>query len=124
MALFNLPFKQDGNIVTSGTPPWAKRLLKRLDNKKDEQDWATRTGGTTQPNSGRNWHRKLDVRNDEFLVDCKETERASYTITVGQWEDLKRQANTERRSPMLKISFLQGNGKKVELVVVAAEFAE
>jgi len=40
---------------------------------------------------------------------------------VKQWEELQIQANKERRSPMLKISFVKGS-KKLELVVISAEF--
>jgi hypothetical protein len=119
-----LPFRLVGSIeivVTDMTPPWAKR--KKLNNKKDEQDWAQRTGGVAQPSSGRLWHRKADTRNDEFLTDCKETERGSYTITVKDWRQLLAWANKERRSPMLKIKFVTDQGI-LELVVVPAALME
>jgi len=106
--------------VTDATPPWANRP--RLNNKLDEKNWAQRTGGQIQPNSGRRWDRKGDTRNEEFLTDCKETQRGSYTLTVKAWKQLEKQARVERRSPMLKIKFLTQQGP-LEVVVIPAEFA-
>jgi hypothetical protein len=98
-------------------PPWADR--RRLDNKRDELDWTRRTGGYQQPNSGRTWFRKADVRDEDYLWDCKETEKGSYTINLKEWEKLGRQARKENgRMPGLKVTFVKGNGKKVELIII------
>jgi hypothetical protein len=98
-------------------PPWADR--RRIDNKRDELDWTRRTGGQQQPNSGRSWFRKADVRDEDYLWDCKETERKSFTIVLSQWEKLTRQARREAgRLPGYKVTFVKDNGKRVELIII------
>src|SRR5262245_28195479 len=98
-------------------------MKSRLDNRKDERDWARRRNGVTQPNSGRMWHRKADVRDAELLTDTKQTERGSFTITVANWRKLEREAIRERRVPCIKISFLD-SGRDLELIVLPAHYLD
>lgn len=98
-------------------PPWANR--KRLDNQKDERDWKKRQGGQLQPNSGRSWVRKADVRDEDYLWDCKQTERGSFTISLRKWEDLVKQAQKENgRMAGYKVTFVKEGGKRVELIII------
>jgi len=98
-------------------PPWADR--RRINNKQDEINWARRRGGTTQPNSGRTWFRKADVRDEDYLWDAKETERGSFTISLREWEKLTRQARRENgRMPGYKVTFVKESGKRVELIII------
>lgn len=100
-------------------PKWADKPTK--DNKKHEQAWAKKRGGTTQPSSGRFWHAKFDVKDDELLTDNKETERLSYSIRVADWKLLQRAASKEGLAPCIQITFHTGQGLPIDLVVLPAE---
>lgn len=101
------------------TPKWAEKPAK--DNKKHEQAWARQRQGRAQPSSGRFWHAKFDVKDDELLTDNKQTERLSYTVKLADWKALTRAANREGLEPCLQITFLQESGDPVHLVVLPAE---
>jgi hypothetical protein len=100
-------------------PKWADKPNK--DNKKHEQDWAKARGGRAQPNSGRFWHAKMDVKDGELLTDNKQTEKGSYTIKLQDWLLLQRTAASEGLAPCLQITFLRSDGSPVNLVVLLAD---
>jgi hypothetical protein len=100
-------------------PKWHDKPKK--DNKKHEQTWAKARGGKAQPSSGRFWHAKLDVKDEELLTDNKQTERLSYSIRVADWRMLQRAAAREGLSPCLQITFLQESGPAIHLAVISAE---
>jgi len=98
-------------------PKWANKPTK--DNKKHEQAWAKARGGNPQPNSGRFWHAKFDVKDDELLTDNKQTERGSFSIRVAEWRLLQRAASREGLAPCLQITFITEQGP-VDMVVLPA----
>jgi hypothetical protein len=101
-------------------PKWLGKS--ELDNVKDERNWATRRGGRTQTNSGRQWYAKGDTKDEILLSDTKETQRKSYTIRREDWQQLTRWALDNHRVPCLKIRFVGGD--KSEIVVIPADFLE
>lgn len=100
------------------TPKWADKPAK--DNKKHEAAWAKARAGKAQPSSGRFWHAKFDVKDDELLTDNKQTERLSYSIRVADWQQLQRAASREGLAPCIQITFLTGQGSPIDLVVLPA----
>ena len=42
--------------------------------------------------SGALWSAKADVRSDEFLVECKTTEKPYYSLTMKVWEKIEKEA--------------------------------
>ena len=42
--------------------------------------------------SGALWGSKGDVRHDEFLVECKTTEKSFYSLTMKVWEKIEKEA--------------------------------
>lgn len=101
------------------TPRWANKPTK--DNKKHEKEWAKARAGRAQPSSGRFWHAKMDVKDDELLTDNKETERLSFSIKLADWKLLQRAAQREGLQPCFQITFIQSDGGKINLVVLPAE---
>lgn len=100
-------------------PKWADKPAK--DAKAHEKSWAKARGGKPQPNSGRFWHAKMDVKDEELLTDNKQTERLSYTIRLQDWKELMRQASQEGLAPCLQITFVRAMGPPVNLVVLPAD---
>jgi hypothetical protein len=100
-------------------PKWADKPAK--DNKAHEKAWAKARQGHTQASSGRFWHAKLDVKDDELLTDNKQTERLSYTIKLAAWKELLRAASREGLEPCLQITFVQQEGPPINLVVLPAD---
>lgn len=103
----------------SSRPKWADKPTK--DNKKHEATWAKARAGRAQPSSGRFWHAKFDVKDEELLTDNKETERLSYSIRVADWELLQRAASKEGLAPCLQITFHRTQGNPIHLVVLPAD---
>lgn len=101
------------------TPKWADKPAK--DNKKHEKAWARQRQGRAQPSSGRFWHAKMDVKDDELLTDNKQTERASFSIKIQDWLALRRAASREGLAPCLQITFIRSDGSPVNLVVLEAD---
>lgn len=100
-------------------PKWADKP--RKDNRLHEAKWAKARAGRAQPSSGRFWHAKMDVKDDELLSDNKQTERLSYSIRVADWKLLARAAAKEGLAPCLQITFIQETGSPIDLVVLPAE---
>jgi hypothetical protein len=100
-------------------PRWHDKPAK--DNKKHEQAWAKARGGRAQPSSGRFWHAKFDVKDDELLTDNKQTEKLSFTIRVADWKLLQKAASKEGLAPCIQITFLAEQGSPIDLVVLPAD---
>lgn len=71
--------------------------------QKQEKDLAQRSGGQMQSGSGNGHWRKGDVRTDEFLIDAKRTDAASWTLHAETWETIRQQALLDGRSPMIAL---------------------
>jgi hypothetical protein len=99
-------------------PVWSEKPKK--DNRRHEQKWAKARGGKPQPNSGRFWHAKFDVKDSELLTDNKQTERGSFSIRVADWRILQKAASREGLAPCLQVTFLTERGS-IDLAVISAD---
>ena len=70
------------------------------------------------PRSGGLWFAKGDSKSDEYLIENKQTEKESFSVSVKLWEKINREALLSRRIPLLSIEM--GDGK-LELVVLSME---
>ena len=90
----------------------AKKGTTKYFSNKQEKDVAKQIGGNTVIASGALWHSSSDVRNSQFLVECKTTEKDYYTITAKVWEKICKEANRDgMRTPLLVID-LHNNHKE------------
>ena len=80
--------------------------------QKQEKSVAKDLNARTVVASGALWNAKADVRNSQFLVECKTTSKDYYTITAKVWEKICKEANRDRmREPLLVID-LHNNHKE------------
>ena len=69
-----------------------------------EKSVAKNLGGRVVVASGALWSAKGDVRNDNYLVECKTTRKDFYTITSKVWEKIVKEANSDHlRTPLLVV---------------------
>ena len=80
--------------------------------KKDAKDF----GGYRQKGSGNFWSKPGDVKTDKFLIDSKQTDKQSYSITLKTWDKLYKEALFSFRIPILSLLI-----KDKELVVLSKE---
>ena len=72
--------------------------------QKQEKSVAKELDAKTVVASGALWGAKADVRNKQYLVECKTTEKSFYTITSKVWEKICKEANRDgMRDPLLVI---------------------
>lgn len=69
-------------------------------------------GGRTQPGSGNQWHSKADVKTPDHLVECKYTEKASYSLKAVELEKLLVEAMKASKEPILCIQFCHPKTKR------------
>lgn len=50
--------------------------------RKQEKDWAAKTGGRVNPGSGNGWRHKNDVRSASFSDELKYTDKKSFSIKL------------------------------------------
>lgn len=87
------------------------KLLKKI-SQKQEKSVAKELGAKTVVASGALWNAKGDVRNAQYLVECKTTEKDYYTITSKVWEKICKEALKDgMRTPLLVID-LHNNHKE------------
>lgn len=59
--------------------------------------------------SGALWVSKGDVRHDEFLVECKTTEKSFYSLTMKVWEKIEKEAIKDGlRVPLMCVDINNG----------------
>lgn len=83
----------------------------KLQEKRAAKDY----GGTITPGSGNQWFQKADVKTDTWLIECKTTTKASYSLKAITWDKLWRQAMSEGRDAMMEIEF---SDEDIHLVVL------
>lgn len=66
--------------------------------------------------SGNKWNNPGDVKTDTFLIDSKQTEKKSYSISLETWDKLYSEALFSFRLPLLSIKI-----QDKELVVMDKE---
>jgi hypothetical protein len=67
--------------------------------------------GKKRPRSGGLWFAPGDVSTEEFLIDCKTTEKKSFSITEQIWDKIHTEALKCRKMPCLSIQL--GDGTEV-----------
>lgn len=67
-------------------------LTKKKRSQKQEKSVAKDLGAKTVIASGALWGAKGDVRSDQFLFECKTTEKPKYIFTAKSWEKITKQA--------------------------------
>jgi hypothetical protein len=70
--------------------PWNKARKQRY--VKQEERLNKLQGGRSGINSGRHWRWKRDGTVGGFLVECRETQKRSYTISYDEFQAITRQA--------------------------------
>ena len=62
--------------------------------------------------SGALWGSKGDVRHDDFLVECKTTEKSFYSVTMTVWEKIEKEAIKDGlRIPLMCIDLNDGKDR-------------
>lgn len=62
--------------------------------------------------SGALWGSKGDVRHDEFLVECKTTEKPFYSLTMKVWEKIEKEAVRDGlRIPLMCVDINNGEDR-------------
>lgn len=72
---------------------------------KHERQLARQVGGRPQPASGAIDGYKGDVITDQLLLDLKETDKQSQTVTVAALHKIQREADGAGREPALVLRF-------------------
>ncbi len=82
-----------------------KQLTNRQRGDTHELDTANKINGRTQPNSGATpWQRyKADVSSDNFLYQCKLTDKSKFTINETILAEITRQARVNHKDPVVVI---------------------
>lgn len=71
--------------------------------KRQEKNLARRTNGSQQSGSGNGPWRKGDVRLEDYLIEAKRTDRASWTFKASEWETIRHHALMEGRTPAIHL---------------------
>lgn len=62
--------------------------------------------------SGALWGSKGDVRHDEFLVECKTTDKSFYSLTMKVWEKIEKEAIKDSiRTPLMCVDVNGGKDR-------------
>lgn len=87
-------------------------IMKRwqLKEKSDEKTFK----GKRTTGSGNRWYAPGDVRTDNLLIENKQTDNASYSITTKVWKKIEKEALFAYRLPMMSIQI-----QDVEVVVLS-----
>lgn len=89
--------------------PNRRTSTNQVRSRRQESAVAEDLGGRRTPASGSQWHSKGDVKAAKILVECKTTEKRTYTLHV---EDLKKIAAhgiLERRLGVMQVEFGDGS---------------
>lgn len=79
------------------------KLIKKK-SQKQESKIANDLGGKVTIASGALYFQRADVRNDKYLVECKFTEKAYYSLTIKTWEKIRSEAIKDGlRIPVMEI---------------------
>jgi hypothetical protein len=80
--------------------------------KKDAKDF----GGYRVAGSGNQWYAPGDVKHEVYLIDSKQTDKKSYSISLQTWDKLYEEALFSKRLPILSLQI-----QNLELVVLAKD---
>lgn len=71
-------------------------------------------GGKRQPGSGSKWNAKGDVRTDVSLVECKTTDKMSYSLKTEVLDKIQLEAMQQGKYAILALEL--GNGRRYAVV--------
>ncbi len=60
-----------------------------------------------QPGSGNTEFKKGDVETNELLIECKDTDASSFSITLSQWDKICQEAAFHQKVPMMAVRVKQ-----------------
>jgi len=87
--------------------------------QKQERKTAKEIGGRTTPASGAKWHSKGDVKNSNFLIECKTTDKTYYSLTIPIWEKICREARRDgMKTPVMRIDLKEVMGDVRSMAVM------
>jgi hypothetical protein len=97
--------KSDGKRIRSKVFDQPKKLTNRERGDKHEEETAIKVKGKTQPNSGASpWLSfKGDVSSDDFLYQCKTTDKNRYTLSQKVLAEIYRQAKLTGKEPAMVV---------------------
>lgn len=81
--------------------------------QKQEKAFAKKIGGARTPGSGAFAGHKGDVRNPDFLVECKTTEKKSIRLEREWLEKIDQEALVKQKCPLVHLQF-EKTSKKTE----------
>jgi hypothetical protein len=84
--------------------------------KKKEQKDKEFFGGTLQRGSGNQWAFPGDIKTADLLIESKQTDKNSFTITRQLWDKIYEEALLLYRYPLMSIKI-----KDIDLVVMSRE---
>lgn len=91
--------------------PFTNRHDKRHSHgQKSEKKTAKRLSGDNRPGSGALEGAKGDIMLDEFLLENKSTEHASFSVKREWLEKISKEARAEGKTPGLSIQFVDKQG--------------
>ena len=90
-------------------------LTKRV--KHQERTVAVDLGGRRQPGSGSAWYAKGDVKTPKYLVECKQTEKKSYSLQLETIRKIEGEAAMAGREALLQVTFIEP-GRQSQYMVV------
>lgn len=70
--------------------PWSR--VRKSKSDRQEERLGKMPHGEKSNNSGRFWRWKRDGKLHHFLMECRTTDKGSYTIKKSEWLDIRRQA--------------------------------
>lgn len=83
----------------------AKKDSTKFESNLQEKRIAKEVSGRTVIASGSLWGSKGDVRTEDFLIECKTTQKEFYSLTAVTWKKIRTEAIKDGiRSPVMCIS--------------------
>ena len=90
----------------------AKQGTTKYKSNLQEKRVAKELGGKQVIASGSLWFASSDVRHDEFLVECKTTEKSFYSLTMKVWEKIEKEAIKDGlRIPLMCVDVNDGEDR-------------
>lgn len=87
----------------------AVRGTTKFNSNKQEKRVAEELGGNTVIGSGSLWGAKGDVRTEDYLIECKTTEKKTYSLSTSTWFKIQKEAvNDGLRIPVMCIDLDSG----------------
>jgi Holliday junction resolvase len=92
-------------------------MIKNIRKKSitQEKNLAKKMNGYTRPASGAVAGLRGDVVADDFLVECKYTDKDIFNLKSKIWEKIKNEAFDNNKKPLINLKFLK---KNIDLIII------